>query len=75
MRESDVDTRCNLIRATNQTLWGGGKQKTLCITLSYVKITTSGVNCTLKNLRGEYSRSGKVSESQLRVGIKPTTLY
>ena len=38
---------------------GGGKQKTLSIILSYVKITTSGINCVLKNSRGNNSRSGK----------------
>ena len=39
---------------------GGGRQKTLCVTLTYVKITSSGVNCALKNSRGGKSRSGKV---------------
>ena len=35
------------------------KQKTFCFILSYVKITTSGVNCALKNSRGGKSQSGK----------------
>jgi len=36
-----------------------GKQKTLFVTLGYVEITTSGINCVLKNSRGGKSRSGK----------------
>ena len=40
--------------------YGDGRQKTLCVTLTYVEITSSGVNCALKNLRGGKSRSGKV---------------
>jgi len=39
---------------------GGGRQKTLCVILTYVEITSSGVNYALKNLRGGKSRSGKV---------------
>jgi len=39
---------------------GSGRQKTLCVTLTYVEITSSGVNCVLKNSRGGKSRSGKV---------------
>ena len=39
---------------------GGGRQKTLYVTLTYVEITSSGVNCALKNSRGGKSRSGKV---------------
>jgi len=35
------------------------KQKTLSGTLTYVKITSSGINCILKNLRRGKSRSGK----------------
>ena len=38
---------------------GGGRQKTLCGTLTYVEITSSGVNCATKNLRGGKSQSGK----------------
>jgi len=38
---------------------GGGRQKTLGVTLIYVKITSSGVNCALNNLRGGKSRSRK----------------
>ena len=38
---------------------GGGKQKTLSVILSYVKIITLGINCVLKNLRENNSRSGK----------------
>jgi len=41
------------------TRCGGWKQKTLSVTLTYVEITSSGVNCALKNLRGDKSRSGK----------------
>ena len=41
-------------------VWGGGRQKTLCVTLTYVEITSSGVNCALKNSRGGKSRSRKV---------------
>ena len=47
----------------NRTTWehcGGGRQKTLCVTLTYVEITSSGINCALKNSRGGKSRSGKV---------------
>jgi len=40
------------------TLWGG-KQKTLCVTLGYVKITISDINCILKNLKRDNSRSEK----------------
>jgi len=39
---------------------GGERQTILCVTLTYVKITSSGVNCALKNSRGGKSRSGKV---------------
>ena len=39
---------------------GGGRQKTLCVTLTYVEITSSGINCALKNSREGKSRSGKV---------------
>ena len=38
---------------------GGGRQKTLHVILTYVEITSSGVNCALKNSRGGKSRSGK----------------
>jgi len=36
-----------------------GRQKTLSVILTYVKITSSGVNCALKNSRGGKSQSGK----------------
>ena len=38
---------------------GGWKQKTLCGTLTYVQITSSDINCALKNSRGGKSRSRK----------------
>ena len=44
---------------TNSPTVGGGRQKTLSVTLTYVKITSSGINCALKNSRGGKSRSGK----------------
>ena len=37
----------------------GWKQKTLLFTLTYVEITSSGVNCMLNNSRGGKSRSRK----------------
>ena len=37
----------------------GMETKDFMFTLGYVKITTSGINCMLKNLRGGKSRSGK----------------
>ena len=37
----------------------GWKTKDFTVTLTYVKITSSGVNCILKNLRGGKSRSRK----------------
>jgi len=40
-------------------IMGGWKQKTLFVTLDYVKIITLGINCILKNLREGKSRSGK----------------
>ena len=33
--------------------------KDLSVTLGYVKITASGINCILKNLRESKSQSGK----------------
>ena len=33
--------------------------KDFTVTLTYVKITSSGINCILKNLRGGKSRSKK----------------
>jgi len=38
---------------------GMWKTKDFTVTLTYVKITSSGINCALKNLRGGKSRSGK----------------
>ena len=38
---------------------GGGKQKTLSVTLSYIEIIILDVNCVLKNLRGGKSQSRK----------------
>jgi len=35
---------------------GGGRQKTL----TYIEITSSDINCALKNSRGGKSKSGKV---------------
>ena len=41
-----------------KAVWGV-ETKDFTGTLSYVKITTSDVNCIFKNLRGDKSRSGK----------------
>jgi len=38
---------------------GGGNKRLLSRTLTYIKITSSGVNCALNNSRGGKSRSGK----------------
>jgi len=45
----------------------GGRQKTLSVTLAYVEITSSGINCALKNLRGGKSRSGKVIKKGIQL--------
>jgi len=37
-----------------------GVTKDFSITLSYVKITTSGVNCVLKNSRGDIQEERRV---------------
>jgi len=52
-------------------LYRGGRQKTLSVTLTYVEITSSGINCALKNPRGGKSRSGKVYQK----GYQITQLY
>jgi len=46
------------LRIVEVVVWGW-KTKDFTRTLGYVKITTSGVNCVLKNLRGDNSRSRK----------------
>jgi len=53
--EEDRKQVCSVKR---EVLWGV-ETKDFIGTLSYVEITTSGVNCMLKNLRGGKSRSGK----------------
>ena len=46
-------------KITSKVILWRGKQKTLYVTLGYVKITISDINCILKNLKRDNSRSEK----------------